>query len=248
MNFMKKENIQSNFLKVEDFSVGFLDKLNSIFMKAFKTEGVILKRRNFGEADRVLTIFSSNLGKISIVAKGVRRITSRRSGNVELLNRVTIFLHQTKGMPVLTEASSIDTFAKIKAELRLSTVAFHIIELVDKLTAENQESRLLYENLIQVLKKIEKNPRQIFIRAFEAKILSLLGFASFDSFNDRFDVDEKTMKLLNSLEIMSWNQIEKLEINEKQALELEQVLRYHLERVIEGSLKSRQFLKIIQNG
>lgn len=214
-------------------------------MNSFKTEGIILKRRNFGEADRILSVFTLRDGKISVLAKGVRRITSRRAGNVELLNRVSIFLHQTKGMPILTEAISIETFSKIKNDLRLSTVAFHIIELVDKLTAENQESRMLYENLVQVLKRLERKPRQILIRAFEVKILSLMGFISFDSRADTFEVNAKLMKLLNNLEINNWDQIEKMEIIEKEALELEQVLRYHLERVIEGSLKSRLFLKKI---
>jgi len=75
-------------------------------MRGFKTEGIVLKRRNFGEADRILTVFTKDRGKISVLAKGVRRITSRRAGNVELLNRVSIFLHQTRGMPILTEAVS----------------------------------------------------------------------------------------------------------------------------------------------
>ena len=113
-------------------------------------KSIVLKRKNFGEADRILTVFTTHRGKISVLAKGVRRITSRRAGNVELLNRVSIFLHQTKGMPILTEAVSLDTYPKLKGNLKLSTVAFHIIELVDKLTAENQENRSLYTELVEV--------------------------------------------------------------------------------------------------
>ncbi len=212
-------------------------------MRSFKTEGIVLKRRNFGEADRILTIFTLQSGKISVLAKGVRRITSRRAGNVELLNRVTIFLHQTRGMPILTEAQSIETFSRIKEDLTLSTYTFHIIELVDKLTAENQESRLLYEHLVQVLKRLEIKPRQILIRAFEVKILTLMGFVSFRENSQDEEVSLNTKKILEDLEYLGWEEIEKLKIEEKQALELERVLRYHLERVIEGSLKSRQMLR-----
>jgi len=201
-------------------------------MRGFKIEGVVLKRRNFGEADRILTVFSLQRGKISVVAKGVRRITSRRAGNVELLNRVAMFLYQGKGMPILTEADSLDTFPKIKADLTLSTYAYHIIELVDKMTAENQENRILYEHLVEVLKRLERSPRQILIRVFEAKILSNLGFLSFLGKND----------LLSDLEKKSWDEIEKMKMDEKQALELERSLRYHLERVIESPLKARKFL------
>lgn len=200
-------------------------------MRAFKTEGIILKRRNFGEADRILTVFTLQKGKLSILAKGVRRITSRRAGNVELLNRVSIFLHQTKGLPILTEAVGLESYQKLKEDLTLSTYAYHIIELVDKLTAENQENPYVYTELVEVLKRLEKNPRQILIRAFEAKILSNQGFVNF-----RED-------MLRRLEVLSWDEIEKMQISEKEAMELERILRYHLERVIETSLKSRKFLR-----
>lgn len=216
-------------------------------MAGFKTEGIVLKRKDFGEADRVLTIFSKDKGKIAVVAKGVRRITSRRAGNVELLNRVVVYLHQGKGMPVLTEATSLETYQKIKGDLTLSTYAYHIIELVDKLTAENQENPRLYTELVEVLKRLEKNPRQILIRAFEVKILSVLGFIDFSSktYISTLGVSIQSEKILKDLQFISWDQVEKMEINQREALELERVLRYHIERVIEGSLKSRQFLKEI---
>lgn len=202
-------------------------------MPAFKVEGIILRRRNFGEADRILTVFSLQRGKISVLAKGVRRITSRRAGSVELLNRVSMYLHQGRGMPILTEAESLQTYPKLKEDLTLSTYAFHIIELIDKMTAENQENRILYQYLVEVLNRLSANPRQILIRAFEVKILSNLGFVSFLEAGD----------LLKKLETYSWDEIEKIKINKKEAMETERILRYHLERVIEGQLKSRRFLK-----
>lgn len=200
-------------------------------MPGFKTEGVILKRRNFGEADRILTVFSLHRGKISVMAKGVRRITSRRAGNVELLNRVQMFLYPGKQFLILTEAESLDTFQKLKEDLTLSTYAYHLIELIDKLTAENQENRNLYIELVEVLKRLERNPRQILVRAFEAKILSNLGFVGFKE------------ELIKKLETSSWDEIEKMEVTKKEALELERILRYHVERVIEGKLNAREFLK-----
>ena len=219
-------------------------------MQGIKVEGIILKRRNLGEADRILTVFTLQKGKISILAKGVRRITSRRAGNVELLNRVSLYLHQAKTFLILTEATSLDTYQKLKEDLTLSTYAFHIIELVDKLTAENQESRILYEHLVNVLKRLEKNPRQILVRAFEAKILSNLGFLSFAYQGVNVPhpggvLGRHLRDLLKNLEELNWDEIEKIEIKEKQALELERVLRYHVERVIEGQLKSRRFLSKI---
>lgn len=214
-------------------------------MRGIKVEGIILKRRNLGEADRILTVFTLQKGKISILAKGVRRITSRRAGNVELLNRVSMYLHQAKTFLILTEATSLATYQNLKGDLALSTYAFHIIELVDKLTAENQDNRILYEHLVSVLQRLSRNPRQILVRAFEVKILSLMGFTNFQEGLDLHlrDININTRNLLKDLEMMSWDEIEKLKIEEKEALELERVLRYHVERVIEGRLKSRQLLK-----
>ncbi|MBU0999902.1 DNA repair protein RecO [Patescibacteria group bacterium] len=223
-------------------------------MRGVRLEGIILKRRNLGEADRILTVFTLQKGKILCLAKGVRRITSRRGGNVELLNRSLMYLHPARSFLILTEALVLDTYQKLKEDLILSTYAFHIIELVDKLTAENQESRVLYEDLVYVLQRLSRNPRQIFVRAFEAKILSSQGFANFGetglvSFVSRSKsekIDKKVSgvkKILKDLVTMSWDEIEKLEINKKQALELERLLQYHVERVIEGRLKSRQILR-----
>ena len=216
-------------------------------MHGIKTEGIILKRRDFGEADRLLTVFSAKLGKISVLAKGVRRITSKRSGNVELLNRVSIYLHQAKTFLILTEASALETYQSLKADLTLSTYGYHIIELVDKLTAENQENRIIYQDLTQVLQKLSKNPRQIFIRAFEVKMLSTLGFIDFTSkdYISSLGLSKQTGKILEDLQFKSWEEVEGLKILENEAMELEQVLRYHLERVIEGTLKSWQFLRKI---
>lgn len=209
-------------------------------MPQFKTEGIILKRKDFGEADRILTIFTKKFGKVSVLARGVRKITSRRAGNVELLNRVVVYLHKGKNFYILTEAESINTFEALKNDLTLSTYAYHLIELTDKLTAENQENQLLYENLVRCLEKISKNPRQVFIRAYEVKILSLMGFWSGKNI---VDPSKNIQELLKVLELGSFDEIAKLEINEKEALELERVLRYYIERVLEGELKSRKFLK-----
>ena len=209
-------------------------------MPGFKDEGIVLKRRDFGEADRLLTILTRSHGKLTVLAKGVRRITSRRAGNVELLNQVVMYLHKGKNFSILTEATALDTFSKLKGDLTLSTYAYHLIELMDKLTAEGQENKKVYDLFAEVLKTFSKNPRQIFIRAFEVKTLSNLGFWSLENVKD---LSRDIKKLLYILEYSDWSEIGQIQLDEKEALELERILRYYIEKVIEGKLKSRQFLK-----
>ena len=147
-------------------------------MPTFTTEGIIVKRSNFGEADRILTIITPYKGKIRVIAKGVRRITSRRAGNVEVLNKVKLQIFQGKGMEILTEAEALLTFPKIKNDLIMSTYGSHLAELSERFLPEGQPNPAIYQLLSATLELLEKNPRQIFIRAFEVKLLSLLGFWS----------------------------------------------------------------------
>lgn len=190
----------------------------------------------------MLTVLTDRYGKISVVARGVRRITSRRAGNIELLNRVKLHLFKSKNY-TLTEAEAIEVFPKLKENLVLVTSSFHVIELIDRLTAEGQINRSLYDLTVSVLQLLEKNPRQIFLRAFEVKVLSLLGFWSLDGVKD---VDEPTKKLLERLEFGSWEEIGKLEIDQAQALALEAIMRYYTEKVLESPLKSLQVMKQIK--
>jgi DNA repair protein RecO len=208
-------------------------------MPAVTTEGIILKRTNFGEADRVLTVLSDRYGKITVIARGVRKITSRRAGNVELLNRVKLHLFKGKGY-TLTEAESIDTFEALKQNLTLSTIAFHIIEMVDRLTSENQKNTAIYYLTLQTLVVLTENPRQIFIRAFEVKILTLSGFWSI---SQAHDINLEIKNLLLDLEQKDFPEIAQIELTRDQALSLERVLQYYIEKVLEGPLKSLSVIK-----
>src|SRR3990170_1233956 len=120
-------------------------------MYTFSSEGVILKRVDFGEADRLITIFTKNKGKILSLAKGIRRIESRRAGNVELLNKVKLFFAQSKSLPILTEAESLETYSFLKKDLKKIGCAYYFVELVDKFFHEGQENYKIFETLSHAL-------------------------------------------------------------------------------------------------
>ncbi len=208
-------------------------------MASVTTEGIILKRNNFGEADRMITALTDRFGKIAIVARGVRRITSRRAGNVEILNRVSLHLFKGKNY-TLTEAQSLETFPVIKSQLTLSTIAFHLIELTDKILVDDSPNHQAYNLLLTALRFLEVNPRQIFVRAYEIKMLSLAGFWSVERMHE---VDDDTRDLLTKLEEQTFNEIAEIELTEKQAVEIEHILRFYMEETLETSLKSLQVLR-----
>jgi hypothetical protein len=208
-------------------------------MPSLTVEGLILKRANFGEADRMLTVLTKVHGKISVIARGVRRITSRRAGNVELLNLVKLGLFQ-KHSYTLTEAESIETFPRIKSNLAIATAAFHILELTNKLLPENDPNYRAYDLIIETLYRMESNPRQLLLRAFEIKFLNLLGFFSTRALPG---MDEKAKNLINELNRTPMSEIEEMDVPSEQVVALERILRYYIEQILESKLKSSDVMK-----
>jgi DNA repair protein RecO (recombination protein O) len=150
-------------------------------MRTYKVEGIVLKRRNFGEADRILTILSKEFGKITVKAPGVRRIPSRRSSHVELLNLSQFALYGSSKIffPVVTEAQTLEGFSEIKKDLHKIGQALYICELINGLCADNQENRKVFFNLKTVLLELSVTSNTYrLVKKFEEDLLMELGFWS----------------------------------------------------------------------
>jgi DNA repair protein RecO (recombination protein O) len=146
-------------------------------MRHIRTEAIIIKRKDFGEADRMLTVFTKDQGKITIKARGIRKIPSRRSPHVELLNNSLLTLYKGKYVPTLVEANTLDDFYAIKQDLNKVGFAYHICELVDGLCAENEENEHVFHLLKHVLRRMTQEDEIVeAIHEFEIELLTLLGF------------------------------------------------------------------------
>src|SRR5579872_1274625 len=120
-------------------------------MRSFRTEGIIIKRRDFGEADRIITVMTRDYGKLKIKAAGVRKITSRRAAHIELLNHTVLHLYKGNTLAILTEAKMLDDFSQVKNHFDKIGLAYHICELIDGLCPENQESSKVFFLLLKTL-------------------------------------------------------------------------------------------------
>ena len=112
--------------------------------RIYKVEAIILKRRNVGETDRILTVFSKEYGKLRVIAKGIRRITSRRAPHLEIFNRATLLLHKGKTLDIVTEADLLDGYQELRKKLTLVNGCYYCCELIDALLPEKQEHRDVY--------------------------------------------------------------------------------------------------------
>jgi DNA repair protein RecO (recombination protein O) len=150
-------------------------------MRTYKIEGIVLKRKNLGEADRVLTILSRESGKITVIAPGVRRIPSRRSPHVELLNfsEFTLYKSSKTFMPIVTAVQTLNDFSSIKSDLRRIGLALYICELVNGLCADNQENGGVFFHLKSILSKLSESlDAHDLVKKFEKDLLMELGFWS----------------------------------------------------------------------
>lgn len=143
-------------------------------MRIYKADAIILKRRNSGEADRILTVFSKEYGKIRLIAKGIRKITSRRAPHLEIFSRVRLLIHEGNTLDSVSEVSGVNSFEAIRKDLKRVGIAYFLCELVDALTAEKQESADVFSLLAEALENLNKG--SINAKLFTLELLWLLGF------------------------------------------------------------------------
>ncbi|MGV8049709.1 MAG: DNA repair protein RecO [Anaerolineaceae bacterium] len=143
----------------------------------FHVQAVVLRHLEYGEADRILTLFTLEQGKLQAIAKGVRKIHSRKAGHLEPFSQVNLFMAKGRNLAVITQAEAMRTFPGIRADLRLTAYAAYVAELVDRFTYEEGESRQLYNLLVDTLMRLEEgsHPTTV-VHYYEVQLLDVLGF------------------------------------------------------------------------
>ena len=142
-----------------------------------KVEAIVISHTNFGEADRILTLFTRELGKIKSIAKGVRKEHSRKAGHLEPFTRSVLMLGRGTNFWVISQAETVDAYDPIRADLARTAMAAYCMELVDRFTTENEIHSTLYRLVKDTLARLStQDPPFNIIRYFEMRFLELVGF------------------------------------------------------------------------
>ena len=145
--------------------------------RSIRVEGVIIRHSDFSEADRILTIFTRENGKIRSIAKGVRKSRSRKAGHVEPLTRTNLQLARGRDLFILTQAETLDGYANLREDLILLGYASYVIELIDRSTNDDEENRPLYNLLTLTLNRLNRGDNvNRATRYFEIRLLDYVGF------------------------------------------------------------------------
>ena len=145
--------------------------------RSLRTEAVVLRHSDWGEADRLLTIFTSYKGKLRAIAKGVRKLNSRKAGHLEPFTLVNLMLARGRDFWIVTQAEMVESFSHLREDLHLTGAASYLIELIDRFTYEEQENHPLYQVLVESIKHLDGG-EDVFIvtRYFELRLFDHLGY------------------------------------------------------------------------
>ena len=145
--------------------------------RTHRTEAIILKRTNFGEADRLLTLYTREFGKLKAIAKGARKPQSRKTGHVELFMRTRFLLAEGRDLYIITQAEMIEAYPALREDLVRTTYASYVVELLDRFTVEEDANRDIYRLLAKALGWLgEADDMRLPTRTYELRLLGLTGF------------------------------------------------------------------------
>lgn len=145
--------------------------------RVYRTEAIVLRRMNLGEADRLLTLFTPTEGKVKAIAKGVRRPGSKKSGHLEPFTRSRLMLARGRNLDIITQAEALEFFPNLQSDLERLGAAAYLIELIDRFTVEDGGTEPLYDLLLAALVQMEAGaPLASLTRYFEIRLLDLVGY------------------------------------------------------------------------
>lgn len=147
--------------------------------RVYKTEAIVLRTMELGEADRVLTVLTPRLGKLRVVAKGVRRTRSRIGGGLQPFSDVQLVLAVGRTFDVVTSSSLEDPHLGLRNDLHSTAAAWYLVELADRFCEGAADSHGAFRLLAQGLSALDAADavsRETIARWYELAILDAMGF------------------------------------------------------------------------
>lgn len=145
--------------------------------RVYRTESIVLRRIDFGEADRLLTVFTPERGKLKLIAKGARKPSSRKSGHVELFSHGQFLVAVGRELDIVTQAETMEAYLPLRQDLLRTTYAYYVAELADAFAAEKDENRPLFDLLKDTFGWLcDAEDLALAARYYELHLLGLVGY------------------------------------------------------------------------
>ena len=147
--------------------------------RLYRTEAIVLKRRDYGEADRILTVFTPEYGKLTLLAKGVRKTKSRKAGHVELFTDSTMLIAKGRTWDLVSQVEMLEPFRGLHEDLLRTGYAYTVAELLDGFTQERDSHPPMFVLLKETLGRLAASKAEalhLVARFFDLHLLGLAGY------------------------------------------------------------------------
>jgi DNA repair protein RecO (recombination protein O) len=144
--------------------------------RLYRTEAIVLHRMDYGEADRIVTVFTPGRGKVRIIAKGARKPLSRLGPHLDYFFRCRLLLAKGRELDVVSDAATVDAHEGIRTDLEAFGHASHLVEVLNRLTEDRQENEAAFDLLASSLRLLSDGVDPWLVtRHYEWALLAILG-------------------------------------------------------------------------
>jgi DNA repair protein RecO (recombination protein O) len=145
--------------------------------REYQIEAVITRKVKLGEADRILTLYTPDRGKIEAVAKGVRKTKSKMAGHLELLTYSQVRLARGRSLDTIIGSQTIESFMSLKNDLWLTSCALYCAELINQFTVAHVAIPSLFRFFLETLNYLSSSTNtDLTLRYFELNLLEMTGY------------------------------------------------------------------------
>jgi len=146
-------------------------------MPLYNAYAIVLRRFNFGETDRIVTLYTRERGKVSGIAKGARKPVSRLAGATEVLTFGKFQLANGRTLDVISQIDVKGSFPQIRADLHKSAHSMYLVELLDRFIEEQEANHDIFDLLLSALYLMERpNDPELITRMFELQFMTIVGY------------------------------------------------------------------------
>jgi DNA repair protein RecO (recombination protein O) len=205
-------------------------------MRTYKTQGLIIQRRSLGEKDYAVTIFTPLYGRINAYAKGARRLKSKFTGHLDLLNICNFEIYMSPKSNIVTECQLQNNYSQFRKKLKKFYVSSNIAKMLQKFTTENENNEDIYALALNTFEALQNYDKEALIfEAFKIKLCQLLGSMPdlYElQYTDFSNIDLRLKKVLQHLLTQPYEEIIHLYLDKKD----EQIIQKTVTEFMEYSL------------
>ena len=145
-------------------------------------QGIVIKKVDNGEYNQLVTLYTKDFGKITVVAKSIKKPSSRQAAHLDVLNLVDFLLVFGKNYPIITSAQSVETFAGIKSSLSKSATALFVLETFNNLIYDHEKDLALCDFVLNFFDQLEGKVLNFsdvkdYLTGIQKELINLLGYS-----------------------------------------------------------------------